>query len=443
MKRNLLLGLMLLGLAAPALAGQVQKVPAIVGIDAPELAPMGAAGVGFRSVTFVHKDQPDLEHPDATSGAVALRDRTLKVDIWYPASVRKGQGGATYRGTLWGEPPLAPVTFTQPGLAALNAKPVGRGHPLIILSHGYSNAPAVMTWLTENLASKGYVVAAIHHVDPNPYVVAPAIRLAANYNRPVDISFVAAQLRATLGSQIDPENVALIGYSQGGYGVLTAGGASLDPAHPYVNYLTSGWLKQIARGGVGASTAKVPGVKAIVALAPAGGGENSVWGKEGLAEIKAPMLLIAGDQDPTVGYERAAKSFFAQTVNSDRYLLTYRQAGHSIALNPAPADMRGTLWDMDWFEDPIWRQDRINAINLHFITAFLDVHLRGANEKRSYLDVPVEDSDAGTWKAPAGTRWGAYSPGGPDVTLWKGFQQRHARGMTLQHLPAAAPQKAE
>lgn len=442
MKRNILLGLTL-GLASPVVAGPLLQGPANIGVDAPELAPLGKDGVGFRTVTFVHKAQPDLEHPDAKSGAISLYDRPLQVDIWYPAEVRKGQGRMTYRGALWGEPPLPPVAFTQPGLAVQIAKPVGRAHPLVILSHGYGNDPRLMTWLTENLASKGYVVAAIHHVDPNRYIAAPVISSAPTYNRPVDISFVAAQLRATLGAQIDPENVALIGYSQGGFGVLTAGGASLDPAHAYMNVVPDGWLKKIARGGADASSAKVPGVKAIVALAPAGGGDVSIWGKEGLAEITAPLLFIAGDKDPTVGYEKAAKSFFAQTVNSDRYLLTLKQAGHAIGLNPAPEGMRETLWDIDWFEDAIWRKDRINAISLHFITAFLDVHLRGTREQQAYLNVPNEDSDVGTWKAPTGTSWGAYSPGGPDVTLWKGFQQRRASGMILQHLPAAAAQKAE
>ncbi len=441
MKRKMLLGA-LLGLTAPVLAAPALQGPANIGVDAPELARLGSDGVGFRSVTFVHKGQPDLEHPDPKSGVVALYDRSLKVDIWYPADVRKGQTRMTYRGTLWGEPPHGPTPFTQPGLAALNAKPTGRGHPLVILSHGYGNDPDLMTWLTENLASKGYVVAAIHHVDPNRYVEPRVVSAAPNYNRPVDISFVAAKLRETLGTQIDPNNVALIGYSQGGYGVLTAGGASLDPTHPYMKFVADGWMSKIVRGGVNAASAKVPGVKAIVALAPAGGGAASVWGNEGLAEIKAPLLLIAGDQDPTVGYELAAKSFFAQAVNSDRYLLTLKQAGHAIGLNPAPVGMRDTLWDIDWFEDPIWRKDRINAISLHFITAFLDVNLRGARDKQAYLDLPIEDSDAGTWTAPSGTSWGAYSPGGPDVTLWKGFQQRRARGLILQHRPAATPQKA-
>jgi hypothetical protein len=83
---------------------------------------------------------------------------------------------------------------------------------------------------------------------------------------------------------------------------------------------------------------------------------------------------------------------------------------------PVSHEMCGSLWDMDWFEDPIWRQDA---------------------SKSWYLNVPVANSDDGEWRAPAGTPWGAYSPGGAGVTLWKGFQRRHARGMTLRYLPKA------
>jgi predicted dienelactone hydrolase len=422
-------------LACPAVA----QPPSIAGPDAPALAAMGPDAVGFRTVTLIHKGQPDLQAPDLQvaapkSSAVALHDRRLVVDIWYPASVLKGAKPVTYRGTLWGEPPHPPAAFTQQGLAVLNAKPVGRAHPLLILSHGYSNAPAMFTWLTENLASKGYVVAGIHHDDPDPYTVSADKRAAPNYDRPQDIAFVTGQLRATLGAQIDPARVALIGYSQGGYGVLTASGASLDPEGPNMALVAGGWLKKFARGTAGASAIVVPGVKAIVALAPAGGSPRSAWGAEGLASITAPLLLIQGDADPTVDYKSGALAVFAGAVRSDRYLLTYKQAGHNVALNPAPAQMRGNAWDMDWFEDPIWRQDRMNAINLHFITAFLAVHLRGEGAEAAYLNVPVENSDDGVWKAPDGTPWGAHSPGGEGVTLWKGFQRRHARGMELRHL---------
>ena len=426
--------LALLAVAGPALAQAKALVqpPSVVGTDAPQLAAMGPSGVGFRTLTLVHRDQPMLETGDPKA-AVAFHDRKLVVDIWYPATVSRGARPVTYHGTLFGEPPRPPVAFTQAGLAVLGATPVGRGHPLVILSHGYSNAPAVMTWLTENLASKGYVVAGIHHEDPDPYIVPASVRAAPNYNRPQDIAFVAGRLRAMLGSQIDPARVALIGYSQGGYGVLTAGGASLDPVGPNMPLVAGGWLGKVARGQPGAGEIVVPGVKAIVALAPAGGLPTSAWGATGLAAIRAPLLLIQGDADPVVDYKTGALAVFAGAVHSNRYLLTYRQAGHAIALNPAPAEMRGSVWDMDWFEDPIWRQDRINAINLHFITAFLDLHLRGKSDMATYLDVPVANSDDGVWNAPATTPWSAYSPGGAGVTLWKGFQRRHARGMELRH----------
>ena len=411
-------------------------VPSAPGADAPQLAAIGPYSVGFRDVYVTIENQPDLQPADAKAHVVALANRRLRVDIWYPASVAKGATPVTYRGSLWGEPPGAPVNFSQAGMAVANAKPVGRQHPLVVVSHGYGNNPAVMTWLTENLASKGYVVAAIHHRDPNPYVVSPAIRAAPNYYRPVDIAFVTAELQRTLGGQVDPARVALIGYSQGGYGVLTAGGASLDPEGPNMALVAGDWLTKIARGSAGAQAIRVNGLKAIIALAPGGGFPKSAWGLQGLAAITAPLMLIQGDSDPVVDYKSGALAVFAGAVSADRYLLTYKQAGHSIALNPAPAQMRGSVWDMDWFEDPVWRQDRINAINLHFITAFLAVHVHGEPNGQAFLDVPVVDSDAGEWNAPDGTPWGAYSPGGDGVTLWKGFQRRHARGMLLQHRTA-------
>ena len=413
-----------------------QLAPSVPGIDAPQLAPLGPHAVGFRSVTLVHKAQPDLLHVDSATGRVPLHDRALTVDIWYPAKARRGAASVTYSASLYGEPPRPPAKFTVPGLAIRGAAPDGQGYPLVIVSHGYSNAPAVMTWLTENLASKGYVVAAIHHEDPDPYVVSAEKRAAPNFNRPVDIAFVAATLRHDLGTLIDPAELALIGYSQGGYGVLTAGGATLDPDGPNMVQVAGGWMKGLARGAATETEGKVPGVKAIVAIAPAGGAPRSAWGNAGLLGITAPLLLIQGDADRTVDYQTGALADFENARNSDRYLLTFRQAGHDIGLSPAPAQMRGSLWDLDWFVDPIWRPDRVNAINLHFITAFLAANLKSDTSMNSFLDVPVEDAGDGVWSAPAETPWGAYSPGGNGITLWKGFQRRHAQGLTLRHAAA-------
>ena len=113
---------------------------------------------------------------------------------------------------------------------------------------GYGNVTVGMTWLTENLASKGYVVAAIRHED---LYFNPAGRAQALLRRPLDIAFVARELQRTLGESgsVDPTRTALVGYSMGGYGVLTAAGAELDARSPLVNMVPGGLLSPYARGG--------------------------------------------------------------------------------------------------------------------------------------------------------------------------------------------------
>ena len=119
--------------------------------------------------------------------------------------------------------------------------------------------------------------------------------------------------------------------------------------------------------------------------------------------------------------------------NSPRYLLTFRGAGHRIGLGPAPDEMRTRLWDQDWFEDPVWRQERIVGINLHMITAFLDRYLKGDESRASYLDGLTRRSSDGVWPASVDGPYGAYSPGAGGITVWKGFQRQHAEGLELLH----------
>jgi len=123
---------------------------------------------------------------------------------------------------------------------------------------------------------------------------------------------------------------------------------------------------------------------------------------------------------------------FDTATSADRYLLTFEEAGHSIGLNPVPDAMRGRLWDQDWFEDPVWRKDRINAISVHFITAFLDRYVKDDVSRDSYLNVPVPDADAGTWPATDTSPYATFSSGTNGHSVWKGLQRSHATGLELQ-----------
>jgi predicted dienelactone hydrolase len=403
------------------------------GIDAPELAHLGAFAVGFRTLRLVQPNQPALLELDPKTGRAPLRDRILTVDVWYPAKYSSGAKRETYTAVFTAElPGHPPVKFSATGLAVRGAAPAGGGYPLVIVSHGYGNSPAAMAWLTENLASKGYVVAAIHHEDPYGDQTKFAWPF---FRRPLDIAFVAASLQSSLSHEglIDPLRTALIGYSLGAYGVLASGGATLDPAA--VARIPGGYMVPYGRGGEKADDFHVKNLKAIVAMAAG----VRAWDPSGTAAITVPLLLISGDADHTVDYLTGARTLFEEATGSHRYLLTFKGAGHNIGLGPTPESMRHSLWDLDWFEDPIWRKDRILAINLHFITAFLDLYLKDDQSRAAYLDVPMSESSQGTWAAPESARWGDYSPGTPGVTLWKGFQRRHAEGLALIQRDAETP----
>jgi predicted dienelactone hydrolase len=434
---------------SPAVPGACgEHPPSCFGVDAPELAKLGPYAVGVRTLKLNDAAQPDVLALDAAKGA-PLRDREVEVELWYPAKPQPGARHEIYAASLPSEPPAPPARFTVPGIAVRGAAPAGsasagRAFPLVIVSHGYSGDPAAMTWLTENLASKGYVVAALRHDDPpitdGGKFAQPALR------RPLDIAFVARSLRRSLSNEglIDPDRVALIGYSMGGYGVLAAGGAVLDPSSPLAKMIPGGLLLPYARGGARQTELTLGGLRAVVAIAPVGGGALAAFGDEGLHSVRVPLLLIAGDADRTVNYSSGARAFFDQAVNSRRYLLTFKGAGHSIGLNPAPNSMRQRLWDQNWFEDPVWRAKRVNAINAHFITAFLDRYMKDDETRASYLDVPVAASSQGEWPAPSAPApapaYDAYSPGPPAATLWKGFQRSAAAGLELLNaMPPASP----
>ncbi len=411
------------------------------GVDAPELARLGPHAVGVHTLTLMEPGVPDVLHIDKSTHKAPIIDRSLTVEVWYPAKSQPAAARAVYEGAMESED-ASLTAFQTPGVAVRDAAAdMGAApYPLVIMAHGYSGTPVAMSWLAENLASKGYVVVAAHHRDP-PWgdkggFVQPALW------RPLDIAFLAhtVQSRAKAGDAlftglVDPDRVVLVGYSMGGYGVITAGGAGLSPVTASL-VMPGGYLSAYARGGAKAAELHIDGLKAVIAIAPAGGsGFFSAWDSEGLRQLHAPLLLIAGDQDKTVGYA-SPKAIFEHATRANRYLLTFHEGGHSIGMNGAPASMRGKLWDQDWFEDPVWRKDRVIGVNLHFITAFLDLYVKGDQSRAAYLNVSPNSND-GAWPPPKpGAPYSAYSPGADGITVWKGFQRNHATGLSFEHRPA-------
>ncbi len=429
--RVVAVGLVVWGLASFAVAGSAP-------VDAPSLAAPGPYAVGVARLTFVEPDQPAPLRWTAASPRVPVRERRLAVDVWYPAPAGAGGARVVYRGALTGEDGRD-VAFAIPGVALRGAPTAPGRFPLVILAHGYGGTPVAMSWLAENLASKGYVVVGPHFDDPP--ITDPARFIGPLTHRPLDVALAAAEAQRRARTHrgplaaADPDRTVLIGYSMGGYGALTAAGAPLSPA---LAPLTHGALAPFVAGAPRAANLEAAHVVAVVVISPAGRfGGAEAWPTHGLSRITAPTLFIVGSQDHTVGYDPGVKTLFDQETGAPRYLLTFEEAGHSIGMDAAPAAMRRRLWDLDWFEDPVWRKSRLEAIQEHFITAFLDLEAKGEAGKGAYLDVAEPVSDRTAWPSRPGDAYGAVSPGTAPITVWKGFQRRHVAGLELRFAPPA------
>ncbi|MGA7410019.1 MAG: hypothetical protein WBW33_06000 [Bryobacteraceae bacterium] len=348
--------------------GTFYSVPSV---DAPELAPRGSYSVGVRTVDLVEPQQVDILKLDPKTKKAPLYDRPLRVEIWYPAVIPAGAEERTYYEAAMPLPtaPGVPKTFITAGKALRDAQPLsGKTFPLVVVSHGYPGSRTFLTYLTENLASKGYVVAAIDHTDSVWGDVKPFP--STLFNRSSDQLFTIRALAEQaskpgdfLHGLLDAENVAIVGYSMGGYGALASAGAGYSKNSILAKGLPDEYSEGLLAGSPKFAARVLPNVKAVVAISPWGAQPpyNS-WDADGLAGIRIPSLFIVGDQDDISGYEAGVKHAFEGAVNSDRCLLVFENARHNIGGNPAPPEAVGSFVTREFFDEPVWRHERINAI---------------------------------------------------------------------------------
>jgi predicted dienelactone hydrolase len=343
--------------------------------DAPVLAAIGPHAVGVRTLEMVNPGQMDVMA--ALAGSPRLSDRRLVVELWYPA--RPGTGRVEPYPTLLrdGRTPVALY-----GSAAREAEAVAGEFPLVVISHGYPGNRMLMSHLGENLASKGYLVAAIDHADSTygdaAYLGGEAFG-STLVNRPLDTSFVMTALGA--------KAAAIVGYSMGGYGALVSGGAAVARAA-----LTLERAGAVAQHWERHCDARAdPRLKAIVAIGP-WGRQMGLWDSVGMAGLSVPALIIAGSADAISGYENGMRLIFDEARATERHLLTFQNAGHNAAAPiPAPLESWRPSPHLDFvpfehYADPVWDNVRMNNIAQHFVTAFLGVHLKGETDGAPYLD---------------------------------------------------------
>ncbi|MFJ9032563.1 alpha/beta hydrolase family protein [Streptomyces sp. NPDC102274] len=232
-------------LPAPGQASVSVTAPATPGsaarAEAPQLPrPTGPYAVGRDTLHFTDHARPDPWVPEA--GA-----RELMVTMYYPA--RAGTGTPARYATTEEirlllesqnlEDAAPPEALSATGVhSRANARPSGGGlHPLVVLSPGFTISRYTLTSLAEDLASRGYVVAAVDHAYESVGAAFPGGRMLtcvacdklketkdysiATTVRAQDVSFLLDRLT---GGQpawrhaqlIDKKRIGMAGHSLGG-----------------------------------------------------------------------------------------------------------------------------------------------------------------------------------------------------------------------------------
>jgi len=426
--------LAVIAVATAAASAQLNRVDTVTP-SAPELASYGTHDIGVRTIQVTDKNRPDILN--TKEGAPTARyDRTLTVEVWYPATLAAGQKpGGEYR-TITRDPALTVTLF---GTAVRDAAPAtSSSYPLVIISHGYPGNRYLMSHIGENLASKGFVTVSIDHKD-STYDDQKAFG-STLYNRSFDQLFVLNEIDrlgkkgsgSFLAGLVDASRTGIVGYSMGGYGVVNVIGGGYSKASETGNTAPPNRLLA-ERGAAHPAYAKSMDsrIKAAIAIGP-WGMQGGFWDADGLAGIKTPVLFVAGSADDVSGYEKGTRAIYQGAVNADRYLLTFVNANHNAAAPiPAPAETYRTSGTppsspFAHYADPVWDTARMNNILDHFASAYFALYLKGEQDKRAYFDLVPNGKDA-VYSMDRDARPTATH------TYWKGFKRGTAVGLILEH----------
>jgi predicted dienelactone hydrolase len=246
-------------------------------------------------------------------------DQRLATRIWYPVDAEVPTASREIG------PPGQSLFVTYPTASGARIARAKKTYPLIMMSHGTGGNADNMDWVAGPLAAAGYIVVAVDH--PGNHATAPMTwdGMTLWWERATDISNVLDGVLSdpALGQRIDKARIGALGFSLGGYTVLTLAGAQTDVAAflafcgahsgdpvcepPEMARLSDQRISTEARSleskasmmRSGASY-RDPRIKAVFAIAPALGQSLTL---NSMREISIKVGLLTGDQDRNVPLE--------------------------------------------------------------------------------------------------------------------------------------------
>ncbi len=188
--------------------------------------PSGPLPIAHTRLHLVDHDRPDPWVPH--------QRRELMATVWYPTAHPSGHAAQYVTPAesreilnhLEGVPDVPDDILSTTRTHARNGPPTSTRLPLVVLSPGFSHPRAALTGLAEDLASRGYAVAAIGHNHESRATEFPDGRLTTCIacetddpakvvrNRVDDVAFFLDELPRT--TPLRPDRIAMVGHSIGG-----------------------------------------------------------------------------------------------------------------------------------------------------------------------------------------------------------------------------------
>jgi predicted dienelactone hydrolase len=271
--------------------------------------------------------------------------------------------------------------------------------PVIIFSHGLASQPEDFGKRGEHLASHGYVVALpqhpgsdlIHLQEMLEGYTSDVFNVNEFIDRPLDISFVIDELekrnQSEFSERLDLQQVGVAGHSFGGYTALAVAGARIDFENlqtacsggdwdPNLSLLLQCRALELFRKDYNFRDERV---KAVLAINPV---NSSIFGSQGLSQIKIPVFIVAGSYDPaTPAIYEQLRSFPWLTVR-DKYLALAEGQAHVdfSALDAGASQLLNSLPNLT-LPDPVLLDSYANAMTL----AFFETYIANNSKFRPYL----------------------------------------------------------
>ncbi|WP_243795192.1 alpha/beta hydrolase [Saccharopolyspora gloriosae] len=330
-------------------------------------APTGPAPVGSGTVHLRDESRQDPWVPAV--------ERELMVTLWYPATEPAGEPTryvTPEESRLYlelqaehGGRPIEPAeilstvrTHAKVGAPALRTPD---GHPLVVLSPGFSWPRATLSGLGEELASRGYVVALIGHNHESAGTAFPDGRVTECVacevqdmprvvrTRSDDVRFVLDELVGDprFGELIDERRIGMVGHSV---------------------------------GGASASAAMVADSRI-----DAGVNLDGTFFEPLSSEIRRPFLMFGAGVHGPGGVDGSWDATWEHLSGWKRWI-TLNGSGHGSATD---LSMLVDQYGIRYPGEPL-PGARGAELGNRYVTAFLDQHLRG--QARPILDGPTEEN---------------------------------------------------